>query len=242
MAENSRDSLTYYLSMNNEYIDCLGSIRQWDNIKLGFDENRIWIKDLNKVQTDSIVIKSIPHKKIYYVKNGKLFLKGSLLPHCNIPPLLWTPVKRALPLSLPSYNDNYFGPNGKINTGLVQCDDEKDIFALRTSCEKLRSYIESAPESRLNNLEWAIIEDTAEALIIGTPILPITGHVYLKINNFLIPAGYNLKYPILAEEIRKKIDAGNSWIIWSEDNTYCIANKNNFIPLSLSSFRKSISI
>jgi len=240
MAENTQDSLIYYLLIDNNYIDCLGAIRQWDNVKLGFDGDRVWAKDLNLAQINSISIKSIPRKQVFYLKDNKLYLKDSLLPHCKVPSLLWTPVERALPLSLPSYNNNYFGLDKKIDIGLDRSEEEREVFALKTSISHLRSYIESAPAMRLNRLYWTIIEDTAEVLIIGTPLLPLTGAIYWKLDNMLLPAGYNFKYYYLLNDIRKKINAEDAWIIWSVENTYCIINKNDFEPLSLSSFRKSV--
>ena len=107
MAQNAADDIDFFLLLNDAYKSDLGTIRIWNNLKVAFDEKHIWVKDFTHNQINSIEVKSIPYKTIFYSKGAKLYLQNSLLPDRNIPAsLLWTSIDRALPIRLPSFNHN----------------------------------------------------------------------------------------------------------------------------------------
>lgn len=240
MAQDAASGVNYYLSIEATHKSDLATIRQWDNLKVAFNENLIWVKDLNYVQVHSVEIKSIPSKTIYYANEGKLFLLNSLLPDRVIPSLLWSPIDRALPIQLPDFNHNYFGVKEEITTRLIPVDKEVEAVAMLTSINTLQSYIETAPQIRLQKIQWTILNND-KAVLIGKPMLPITGQAFWQRQNILLPTGYDLELFVLADSISNIINPGNDcWILWNEDNSYCLINKNDVCPLSLSSFRKSI--
>ena len=232
---------TYYISLPRLNIDCLGAIRNWNDPKLAFDKDIIWIKDLNKIQIESVEIQSIPGITIFYEKDNKLFKRNSLLPYSNIPysnipSLLWTPLTRALPIELPQYNDNFFTISSKLKLQLIPSETEKEGYALITSLHNLGNYIETAPDVRLKPLQWTIINNNA--LIAGTPMLPIKGEVYWLFESLLIPVGYGFNYPVLLNEFCKKLPA-DSFVICTKDEGYKFFDKASLSQLSISSFRRS---
>src|SRR5688572_20218731 len=191
MAGDTSDGINYFISIEKEHLDFLGEIRHWQNIKIGFEEALVWLKDLTHSQVDAIEVKCIPFKQLYYSKGAKLFRQGSLLPERNIPPLLWTAIDRGLPVKLPSFNHNYFGITEKIAIKIIASSEEAEAYALLTSMQSLGSYLETASAIRLKNLQWSIIND--QAMIFGVPLLPVNGTVYWRNAHFLFPAGYNLE-------------------------------------------------
>ena len=86
---------------------------------VGFDDDNVWISNFEQVQIESVLVKAIPNVTLYYSKNSKLFLLNSLLPSCKEPMLLWTPIERALPLKIHSFNHNYFGLDDKLSISIV---------------------------------------------------------------------------------------------------------------------------
>ncbi|KOY86778.1 hypothetical protein AD998_12060 [bacterium 336/3] len=240
MAENVTNHLIYYVAIAKEEKDSLAILRIWDNLKIAFDDEFVWITGFTEEQIHSIEIKSLPYKSIYYSVEGNLFLKDSLLPNRRIPSLLWTPIQRALPIQLPSFNHNFFGIHEKISIHIIPSDEEKTAFAILCSLAILGNYVEKAPKIRLENLLWTIV-NSSKALIVDLPLLPLNGNVYWKYQNMLIPVGYSFEFPEIALVWEKTINPDEKyWILWNIDDSYSLILKKDFEPLSISSFRKTI--
>ncbi|MDR6560787.1 MULTISPECIES: hypothetical protein [unclassified Arcicella] len=239
MAQNTSDLINYFLAIDEQHIDFLGKIRHWDNLKIGTEDNLYWVKNLSYEQIDSLEVKTIPFKTIYYAQENKLFKQGSLLPERTIPTLLWTPIERGLSIELPNYNFNYFGINEKVEIKLVESDSEKPVVGMLVKKHILEAYIQHAPAIRFQKLEWVIINDES-IFIVGEPNLPIQGDIFWKINNFFLPIGYAFEFPILINIIAKTINpTSQNYIIYYTQNDYYLINKYDFQPLSISSFRLS---
>ena len=227
--------------IDKSHKDLLGSIRHWENVKIAFTDTAIWLKDFSLEQINMADLQQIPHLVSYEVKDNLLFLSGSLLPTKKVPSaLLWSPIRRALPVELPGLNHNFFGINEKVAVQIVKSETEKEASALLTSIETAKEYIETAPEVRLKNLEWTVLED--KVLLFGTPLLPIKGVAFWKNKNAFLPAGYDYELPLLAAIIEKKINAdGQNYMLWQSDSSWVLISKNSVKPLSISSFRKTFN-
>lgn len=219
----------------------LGSIRHWENVKIAFTDTAIWLKDFSLEQINMADLQQIPHLVSYEVRDNLLFLSGSLLPTKKVPSaLLWSPIRRALPVELPGLNHNFFGINEKVAVQIVKSETEKEASAVLTSIATAKEYIATAPEVRLKNLEWTVLED--KVLLFGTPLLPIKGVAFWKNKNAFLPAGYDYELPLLAAIIEKKINAdGQNYMLWQSDSSCVLISKNSVKPLSISSFRKTFN-
>lgn len=239
MAQNITERINYFLQIDVDNKEHLASVRKWNNLKVAFDKNTIWISNFEFYQIDSLEVKTIPQKKLFYSKNGKLFLLNSLLPDCKEPSLLWTPIERALPIEILKYNHNYFGLTEKIEIKLIKDTTEKKVEVLYTSLDDLLSYAETAPKIRLDKIKWVLINNE-NVLLFGTPILPINAEAFYKIENAIIPTGYKMELEILHKTVNEKINPENdSWIIWNTDSNYYKVEKSILKQLSLSSIRKT---
>lgn len=231
----------YFLEIKKEHKDFLGAIRHWDNLKVAFETDTIWVKDFSAEQIISTELLQIPYTKLYELKNNLLFEKGKLLPVKKLSSgLLWTPILRALPVSLPMFNHNFFGIDQKIKMVLKPSENVKEAYALLTDYEEAKSYILTAPKYRLELLRWVVIDK--KVLIIGTPLLPLKGITYWFENDFLIPSGYDFEWNVLAKTLQEKINPFEQNIIfWNKENSYSRIPKNNIKQLSISSFRLTFS-
>jgi hypothetical protein len=231
----------YFLEIKKEHKDFLAAIRHWHNLKLAFETNTIWIKDFSAEQINSAEIQQIPYKVVFELKENLLFEKGKLLPSKKLPSgLLWSPILRALPVSLPKFNHNYFGIDQKLEIVLKPSENIKEAFAMLVSYDELKFYIELAPKYRLETLNWVVIDE--KILILGNPLLPIKGNTFWFDYNFLIPTGYDFEWFALSETFQEKLNpSGQNIIIWNTDNSYSVIPKETIKPLSLSSFRLTFS-
>lgn len=240
MAKDASNDLTYFLSIDASKSADLASIRHWGSLKLAFEENLIWVKDLDYSQMNSVTVKSIPFHHSYEAKDGKLFPLNSLLPERTVPSLLWTPIERALPVELPDLNHNYFGCDQKLGCSLVKSDVEQSVIASLHSLDALMAYASSAPNVRLKNLEWVLLSDES-VLVYGTPLLPLTGTVFWLYENHLLPAGTDFELPILSEAFYNILQPETpSVVLWKEDAGYQLLARSSFQQLSLSSIRLTL--
>jgi len=240
MGENSAHSIAYFLRVKKAHEDDLANIRPWTDLKAGFDEEYVWVKGFNYLQINSLEVKSMPYKTVYYAKDGKLYLQGSLLPDRNVPSLVWTRIDHALPVELPRLNHNYFGLEEQISTKLTPSEKEAEAVAMLTTMDALRAYVESAPAVRLKPLHWTIVNGDW-TLIFGTPLLPLQGNTYWQHGNLLIPTGYDFDLSILKNSIDKLLNPNQGlWIVWNRDSTWFDLQKTDVVELSISSFRLSV--
>ena len=240
MAEDASKNITYYLQVDKNRKQDLAPIRVWNNLKVAYDEGFIWISNFEVGQIESVEIKKLPYKKVFYCKEGKLYPLHSLLPVRKEPALLWTPIERAFPIEMPSFNHNFFEVKDKLSVRLVAEEMEKEGTALLTSVEDLGSYVETAPKVRLLPLHWVLLEK-GMAMVFGKPILPLKGEVFWLRKSSLLPVGFDFELSILSEVIQDKINPErNCWVIWNQDGSYFKIEKRLLMPLTISSVRKTM--
>lgn len=242
MAGDTQNNLVYYATIDLTHKESLGCIRLWVNIKLAYDRNTIWLKNLTEEQTESFELRSIPGCSFYFEKNNKIYMKGSLLPTSNVPSLLWTPINSALPISLPKYNDNFMGMGDQqILVGLVPSEEEQDAFAMIVEAVELDKYIQSASAIRLKNLRWTILSDS-KIFIEGVPLLPIKGDVFWRYKRLLLPAGFKLNYSLLSDYINEYFASEDVYFCWLDQSSYIKIRLDMLEHLSIASYRTTYTI
>ncbi|WP_431215286.1 hypothetical protein ACQ86N_11580 [Puia sp. P3] len=244
MAEDPSNDVSYFLEIGRPHLDYLGPVRHWSQLRTAAAEDAYWVRGLTAEQLESTEIRSIPLKKIYYMRDDQsqlLFPIGAAVPVKRLPSgLLWTPLEKAMPLEYPSYNHNYFGLSEKLPVRLAASSNEEDPVAMLVSARLLGGYIKTAPAVRLEPLSWVIVDD--QALLLGNPLLPLPGKSYWRRGNHLLPAGLDLEWPLLAETLDRQMNPqGDCWLVWEEHGGYLEVKKESFRPLSISSFRLSES-
>lgn len=240
MEKNSANSIDYFLAIDDVDKEHLAAIRHWSNVKVATEGTAIWVRNIDFAQLNSLEIKSMPHKKLFYERDGKLFPVNRHLPDRNVPSLLWTPIERAVPVNLPSFNHNFFGINERISIQLILSQVERQAVAMIVGLSVLQHYVESAPAVRLKPMSWAVLNND-KAFLVGTPLLPINGPVFWNRGDALIPAGYDFEFYALSELITRQLSPENdSWVVWNTDATYFLVGKDDLQPLSRGSLRASI--
>lgn len=240
MEKDGTENISYYLVIDRENMKHLAQLRQWAHLQIAFETKTIWLTNFAAEQIESVAVKSLPYKSIYYAQNGKLYLQNHLLPYCDEPLFKWLPIEEGLPLKIGKYNHNYFGQDKKIGVQLVAENKEREASAMLTNISLLKKYIETAPKIRLNKLRWVLVNND-QAMIFGTPILPLNAKVYWLSYSSYIPIGFNFDFYLLNEFIKELLDEENkNLIVWNEDTTYFKVDKQLIMPLSLSSFKKSL--
>lgn len=238
MAEDSSERLKEFwaeVPRKDEY--SLGQIRDWKNIQIAGDDDVIWLKGFTAEQAVSSEIRQLPNFILYELKNGLLFRRNALVPSKKVRTgLLWSPIDKALKLTFPVSNNNFFGIDEKVEIKLKPSEEEQPAIALLSTISETKNRIIEIPKFKLEKLDWIVIND--KALFTGTPLLSFPGKTYWTKDNHLLPTGFDFEFKNLSSLLQQKYNATQEkWLLWNENGSVLHINKDDFRKLSVSSFR-----
>jgi hypothetical protein len=238
MAENSSDHIKeFWAELPRIDEDYLGSIRDWKNIQVATDDEVIWLKGFTDEQVLTSELHQLPNFLLYELRDGLLFKKEALVPSKKMRTgLLWMPIDKALRLTFPASNQNYFGISEKVQIRVKESDEEHSVIGLLSTIEDIKDSIAALPKFRLEKIEWTVIGD--KALFLGTPLLSLPGKTYWAKDGHLLPSGYDFEFKNMSTFLQQKYNkASDGWLLWDESGNYLSVKKTDFRPLSVSSFR-----
>lgn len=238
MAENSSDHIKeFWAELPRIDEDYLGSIRDWKNIQVATDDEVIWLKGFTDEQVLTSELHQLPNFLLYELRDGLLFKKEALVPSKKMRTgLLWMPIDKALRLTFPASNQNYFGISEKVQIRVKESNEEHSVIGLLSTIEDIKDSIAALPKFRLEKIEWTIIGE--KALFLGTPLLSLPGKTYWAKDGHLLPSGYDFEFKNMSTFLQQKYNkASDGWLLWDESGNYLSVKKTDFRPLSVSSFR-----
>ncbi|WP_153398188.1 hypothetical protein [Chryseobacterium vaccae] len=238
MAENpSKRVKEFWAELPRADEDFLGSIRDWKNVQIALEEDVIWMKGFTGEQAVSPEIQQLPDFLLYELREGLLFRKDALVPSKKVrTALLWTPIDKALRLTFPPSNQNFFGIDEKVKVRLVPSEEEQPVIALLSLMDEIKEAIIAFPKFKLEKIDWTVIND--KALFLGTPLLSLPGKTLWMKDHHLLPAGYDFEFKNLSTLLQRKYNAAQDmWLLWNENGSVLPLDKTDFRKLSVSSFR-----
>lgn len=238
MAKDSSDSLKeFWAEIPRVDEDFLGSIRDWKNVQIAMEDGIIWLKGFTDEQAVSSEIQQLPNFLLYELREGLLFRKDALVPSKKVKTaLLWTLIDKALRLTFPQSNNNFFEIDEKIEIKLKPSEEEQPTAALLSSINDIKEAIIALPKFKLEKLDWMVIND--KALFLGTPLLSFPGKTFWIKDHHLLPTGFDFEFKNLSSLLQRKYNASqDQWLLWDENGNVLHLNKNDFRKLSVSSFR-----
>lgn len=238
MAENPSDRIKeFWAELPQADENLLGSIRDWKNVQMTLDNQVIWLKGFTDEQAVSPEIQQLPNFIIYELRDGLLFRKDALVPTKKMrTALLWTPIDKALQLTFPQSNNNFFGIDEKLQITLKPSEEEQPAVALLSSISEIKDIILELPKFKLEKLDWIVIDD--QALFLGNPLLSLPGKTYWSKDGHLLPTGFDFEFKNLSSLLQRKYNPDlDKWLLWNEDGNVLHINKGNLRKLSVSSFR-----
>lgn len=227
----------YRAELPYEAIDLLGSIRDWSNLQVAIEEDKIWLKGFTEEQVNAPEIKQLPGLVLYLFRDGLLFLSNTLVPSQKMrTALLWSPIEKALHLSWPGFNHNFFGIHEKVTARLISKEEEQAAFAFCAKMKVIKNTIVNTPGFKLAPVKWTVVGEYA--LIIGTPLLAFPGQSYWQKDSHLLPSGWDFEFNNMSTLLQQKYNPDQSrWLLWEQNGSYKAIPKAMVRALSVSSFR-----
>ena len=242
MAEYAGNNVSeYWASVPRRYEAALYRLRKWPRLKMATDRGLIWLTGFLEADMEAVTLLQIPMLERYTLRETHLYPIGKQLPKMVAPTLLWTNLQRGLRLELPPENFNYFGLQQTHRLELVPSADQQPITAVIIDLTLLQVYLHDAPGVRVAGLRWLVLSD-AEALVVGTPLLPLPGRDYYQVGCFLVPAGYAFRYSTLVSTYEQALPEARSHLyLIDEDGKLSKVRRADFNYLSKGSLAGTIN-
>jgi hypothetical protein len=232
---------SYYASIHNPGAHVPGILRQYVQLSVAWSGTTLWVAGIDAALINDKALKTIPGWQCYSQSLGVLYPMGSHLPYGQVPVLHWQPVAEAVSVALPSFNHNYFHLTDTVPISLVPSSQEQAPTAMLVSCAMLASYVHTAPAIRLSALLWVVIGNN-EALIIGSPLLPLQGAAYWRRGHVLLPVGTDWEFSNLSTHIEDALNPmADGWVLHRPNDSWLAVPFSTLVPLSRASVRSTLS-
>jgi hypothetical protein len=242
MATNASNSIEFIAHLPTKSKDDFRQIWHLESVQIAKSDDGFWLKGFSQEDLKSTVVRSMLKLKLFELRDNLLFEKENRVPERKMPSgLLWHPIQRALKIDLPSFNENFFEVNGKLNIEFKLSSEEQQVWASIVKFDDLHKYVDSIPNHYFNDVLWCKY-GSDQVFLLGTKVLPIISKRYWKFQDLLIPVGYDLKYPFLKQiiiDFKNKSEKDEFWI-FNSDEHYIAVPKDQLIPMSRSSVKFTI--
>jgi len=111
----------------------------------------------------------------------------------------------------------------------------KDNFALLVSLTEWKTYAETAPETRLKQLRFAVSAE-AKVLIYGQPLPNLPGKAYWQSGAMLLPAGFDFDPPLIGNLIAQQREQ-QAFMLFNADGNWQEIPLSAFEPAKRSAIR-----
>ena len=197
----------------------LGAVRCIANLKAAIQEDKIWIRGID-FQTKDLRIQQLPSIQTYRLdEDDLLFPNKKITPVGKLPELEWEYLQTFISVE-PPVSAMPGEVQDSLPIRLVVSKKEQNVEALLVDLAIWKRYAASAPQIRLEQIQFAVSEHD-EVLICGTPLIPLPGETFWLRDKILLPSGYDLELPVFAKMIQQRLDAdGASFILFRKNGIW----------------------
>lgn len=183
---------------------------------------------------------TLPTEAHFIVDNDRLlFRENHIAPEARLPDLEWMPLYRYIQLLLPipAFPRT---PTLHVPVQWQPTSIERLPGALLTNWQNWQNWVETAPETRLQRLQYAAHRNH-QVLITGTPLPPIEGLALWEQESLLIPVGYDLEFTALHNTLVQWLNPhrDNALLAFPLENRIEIIASDSFQPARRSSVRRT---
>jgi hypothetical protein len=195
------------LAIELKYSDLFAALRSLPGLRVATEDNVIWLRGITTGNDSDKLTRSLPVLYTYTLgQDSLLFPVGKRTPTKKLPELNWLPIRQFIPVTLP-----VSALPGKLNTSipvtLKRSGKVRENFALKVKLAEWKVYAETAPQTRLNQLHFAV-SAKGEVLVYGQPLPNLPGEAYWRLESMLLPAGFDFDPPVIAKLIASKHESG----------------------------------
>ncbi|WP_022821707.1 hypothetical protein [Hymenobacter norwichensis] len=217
--------------------ESLGNVRTLPDVRVAEVSGQLWLRGVPATGELPQEIRSLPAKEVYSLDaQDRLFPRGQRTPTGRLPVLAWQPIHLFVPLELPTAALPAQGV-ASYRVRLVGSSVAAPGAALRTSLSQWQAYAETAPESRLRGLRFAVSAEQGVVLL-GAPLPPIQGQEYWQEQGVLLPAGFAFEAPLLVPLVAQQLNpASDALLVFAADGSWECIPLAQVVPATRSAVR-----
>ena len=202
-----------FLLLAEKDAPALGAVRTLPGAQAARHEGHIWLRIDEGKGGLPLMVKQLPAVQTYTATpDGLLFPPGRSTPVGTLPRLVWQPLPDFAPVELPPSALPAEVKAQVPGFRLVASGRGERSIALLTDWPTWAQWADGAPEARLHRLRFAV-SSNRQVLVIGDMLPPIPGQEYWNRDLLLLPAGYDLEFPVLAVLAKQRLAPDNDAVI-----------------------------
>jgi hypothetical protein len=214
-------------------------LRTTPDVQIAVARDGLWLGGVFLTPELDVLLRQLPVEARYEVTPQKgLRIKGERLLSGTLPDLVWLPIARWVqpvtpPTILPAT------ASCQVRLKLVRGGQEETSSLLLTTLAAFQAYAGSAPQIRLQRLEFAAAPD-GRCLIRGTPLPALPGQHWVDHGGFATLAGLSWEPALAPELVRQWLGAETGGtVLWHEDHTFSRITAEQWITAEHSAIRLS---
>jgi hypothetical protein len=191
-------------------------------------------------ELDQKLLQLVPGVRPYLLRDdGQLTRLGERVPSGRLPEGEWIPLGDWLSFGLPWASANETSTIQPVTLSLVRCFDEVASNMLLTRISTLAEYVATAPAWRIERLAFAA-ESGGQALVRGTPLLPIPGEQWVERDGIATLAGWTWAPAIDARILQRTFGMQQGDIALLEADQWHKILAASWVQLSRSAVRSTL--
>ncbi|MHA3773097.1 hypothetical protein ACXR0O_16315 [Verrucomicrobiota bacterium sgz303538] len=233
------DAFTWTGRVSAGSVGTLGPLRLIRGLEATRTEDTIWVRGPRLKRADEEAVRRVPWEARYeLLDGGRLRLVDRLLPEGALPGGSWTTLSEFLRVRLPSQSSPGATPRG-VAIELRSATIPREPNIIEATRQDWLTYVETAPEFRLQRLVFAVDERNPESVLIrGVPLPPLPGAHFVEAERVAIPAGYQWWPAVTAGSIRRSLACGeNELVILRLDGTCALIPRSAWMSAARSTIR-----
>lgn len=203
------------------------------------DEPILWLKLEIEGDIIPVAIQQLPATGRYWVDEAaRLFPVGGLTPVAQLPDLDWLPIASFIAIELPVAA--LPAQTTEIESiKLIRSEEPKEANFLLLPWDRWKDYALAASNIRLKPLSYAV-SDERLVIVHGTPLPPLPGQLFWQKEQILLPAGWDVEYPIVAEILSvTQLKEKSGLLLYQTEQLSELPPTKKFVKTSRSSIRKT---
>jgi MoxR-vWA-beta-propeller ternary system protein/FtsH ternary system-associated peptide len=197
-------STGWAISLPLEHAVAASSLRLQNDVEACVTEDRLWLRGPVWSEDLNLAFKKILGcERFVRLADHQIAGLGCILPSGLLPEGPWIPFQQWLAPVLPPTLLPALAPK-PCGLRLVRSGEERAANLLACDFRAWLEYCESAPQIRLNHLQFAVSDDW-QALIYGSPLPPLPGTRFAEANGVAVPLGWTWIPAMDAQVLREAL-------------------------------------
>jgi hypothetical protein len=217
----------------------LSSVRTLPGLCVASVGTEIWLRLPGTTLPLADSVKRLPTTKTFKLDGQRrLFAPKGLTPIGKLPDGNWIPILEFLPLEPPV--SAFAGRVREVmEIALVPSEKMAEVSGLRCKRADFQAWAESVSALRIHAVRFAAAA-SGVVFVLGDLLPPIPGRAFWKREGLLLPAGFDLEFPLLAPMIAARCNPnGEGVVVMEADGRWECIDSKLFVVATRSGIRQT---